>query len=168
MKKIYKRAIAFLFAVLFIAFEVAQPVISFAKVPYKTYTQNGYGELVETQTAYTPYSTITKIQSNIEGEDDFELKKPEDIKIDSKGNLFIADTGNHRVVVCDSTGTLITIIGEEDLTAPTGIFVREEEDGTELVYVADQQYVGKKEGAVVVYDMDGNLNKVSATETGCR
>lgn len=92
MKKIYKRAIAFLFAVLFIAFEVAQPVISFAKVPYKTYTQNGYGELVETQTAYTPYSTITKIQSNIEGEDDFELKKPEDIKIDSKGNLFIADT----------------------------------------------------------------------------
>lgn len=157
MKKIYKRAIAFLFAVLFIAFEVAQPVISFAKVPYKTYTQNGYGELVETQTAYTPYSTITKIQSNIEGEDDFELKKPEDIKIDSKGNLFIADTGNHCVVVCDSTGTLITIIGEEDLTDPTGIFVREEEDGTELVYVADQQYVGKKEGAVVVYDMDGNL-----------
>lgn len=159
MKKIYKRAIAFLLAVLFIAFEAVQPVVSYAKVPYRTYTQNGYGELVETQTAYTPYSTITKIQSNIEGEDDFELTKPEDIKIDSKGNLFIADTGNHRVVVCDANGTLINILGEEELVNPTGLFVWEDEEGSELIYVADQQYKSKQEGAVLVFDTEGNLKE---------
>lgn len=157
MKRFYKRAIAFIFAVLFIVGNIAEPVVTYAKVPYRTYTQNGYGELVETQTAYTPYSTITKIQSNIEGEDDFELLKPEDIKIDSKGNVFIADTGNSRVVVCDTNGTLIRIIGEEQLSDPTGLFVWEDEDGSELIYVADQEYISKKEGAVVVYDMDGNI-----------
>lgn len=160
MKKIYKRAIAFLFAVLFIAFDVAQPLVSYAKVPYRTYTQNGYGELVETQTAYTPYTTITKIQSNIEGEDDFELSKPEDLKIDSNGTVFIADTGNHRVVVCDRKGTLISIIGEEELENPTGIFVWENEDGEKRIYVADQEYSSKKEGAVLVFDMEGNLLNV--------
>ncbi|MDY5576312.1 MAG: hypothetical protein SPF70_02380 [Lachnospiraceae bacterium] len=154
MKRIYKRAIAFLFAVVFLVTAVAQPVVTYAKVPYRTYTQNGYGELVETQTAYTPYSTITKIQSNIEGEDDFVLKKPEDIKIDSEGIVYIADTGNHRVVVCDGNGTLIRIIGEGELETPTGIYVREE-DGTKLIYVADQEFVSKKEGAVVVYNEDG-------------
>jgi tetratricopeptide (TPR) repeat protein len=142
---------------MFFAFAIAEPVVSYAKVPYRTYTQNGYGELVETQTAYTPYTTITKIQSNIEGEDDFELTKPQDIKIDSNGNLFIADTGNSRIVVCDDQGTLINIIGEDELSTPTGIFVREEEDGTEYIYVADQSYVAKKEGAVIVYDMEGNI-----------
>lgn len=157
MKRFFKRAMAFIFAVLFFAGNIAEPVVTYAKVPYKTYTQNGYGELVETQTAYTPYSTITKIQSNIEGEDDFEFSKPEDIKIDSKGNIFVADTENGRVVICDANGTLINIIGEDQLADPTGLFIWEDEDGSELIYVADQEYIGKREGAVIVYDMEGNI-----------
>ncbi len=160
MKKIYKRAIAFLFAVLFISFEIMQPMVAQAKVPYRTYTQNGYGELVETQTAYTPYTTITKIQSNIPGEDDFELSKPEDLKIDSKGNIYIADTGNSRIVVCDANGTLIRIIGEEQLESPTGLFIAESDDGQQLIYVADQEYEGKREGAVLVYNEAGELQQI--------
>ncbi len=156
MKKMYQRAIAFAFAVLFLAFAVIQPVTSYAKVPYRTYTQNGYGELVETQTAYTPYTTITKIYTTVEGEDDFELTKPQDIKIDSEGLIYIADTDNSRVVVCDKDGNLVNVIGEEDLDTPTGIFVDEQGD-QKLIYVADQTYVGKKEGAVIVYDLEGNI-----------
>ncbi|MDE7307374.1 MAG: hypothetical protein K2N61_01735 [Lachnospiraceae bacterium] len=157
MKRFYKRAIALLFAVLFFISSITEPVVTYAKVPYITYTQNGYGELVETQTAYTPYTTITKIQSDIEGEDDFEFNKPEDIKIDSEGNIYTADTGNHRVVVSDINGNLIRIIGEEDMKNPTGVFVWENDEGEKLLYVADQQYAGRREGAILVYDMEGNL-----------
>ena len=133
MKRFYKRAIALLFAVLFFISSITEPVVTYAKVPYITYTQNGYGELVETQTAYTPYTTITKIQSDIEGEDDFEFNKPEDIKIDSEGNIYTADTGNHRVVVSDINGNLIRIIGEEDMKDPTGVFVWENDEGEKLL-----------------------------------
>lgn len=157
MKKFLKRAIVLVIAAVMLTLAVTDPIVTYAKVPYRTYTQNGYGELVETQTAYTPSSTITKIISNIEGEDDFELNKPEDIQTDSKGNLFIADTGNSRVVVCDSKGTLVAILGEEILSEPTGIFVLEDEDGNERIYVADQQYESRQEGAVVVFDLEGNV-----------
>lgn len=165
MKRFYKRVIALVFAVIFFISSISEPVVTYAKVPYKTYTQNGYGELVETQTAYTPYSTITKIQSDIEGEDDFEFNKPEDIKIDSEGNIYVADTANKRVVICDINGNLIRIIGEEQLQDPTGLFVWEGEDGEKLLYVADQQYVARREGAVIVYDMEGNIVNIYGKPT---
>ena len=160
MKKLYKRVIPALLTVLMLVLTVLNPLTVDAKVPYKTYTQNGYGQLVETQTAYTPFSTITKIQSNVPGEDDFELSKPADLKIDSEGNLYIADTDHKRIVICDTNGVMIKELGVDLLKNPTGVFVRETEDGEKLVYVADQEYnaEGKKnEGTVLVFDMEGNV-----------
>ena len=40
---------------------VCAPVKVKADTPYKTYTVDGYGSTIETQTAYLPYTTITKI-----------------------------------------------------------------------------------------------------------
>jgi len=120
---------------------VAEPAL--ADVPYRTYTQNGYGELVETQTAYTPSTTILKIGGE-------RLRAPEDLKITDDGLIYIADTGNKRIIVSNLDGELQQIIGEGILHTPRGLFVKA--DGT--LYVAD---AGTDDiaGSIVVFNKDG-------------
>jgi len=72
MKKVSKR-LSLLLASLMIILSVMEPMVANAKVPYRTYTQNGYGEYVETQTAYTPSRTILKINNPVEGAEDIIL-----------------------------------------------------------------------------------------------
>lgn len=151
MKKISKR-ISLLLASLMMIFSVMEPVIVQAKVPYRTYTQNGYGEYVETQTSYTPSRTILKIV-NPDGEDVM-LKAPEDMKITDDGTMYIADTKNHRVVVADLEGNLISIIGEDQLEDPMGLYITDD-----YIYVADSAYFGKRDGAIVIFDKEGNIVK---------
>lgn len=71
--------------------------------------------------------------------DDKDLKKPEAIDVDRAGNMYIADTYNHRVVVLSPAGNRIAVFGtkgqgETGLGWPQGIWVNPE--GT-MVYVAD-------------------------------
>ena len=42
-----------------------------------------------------------------------ELAEPDDIKFDSTGNMYIADYGNNRVQVLDSSGHFIRLFGQE-------------------------------------------------------
>ena len=156
MKKISK-IVSVLLASVILALAVCEPCMVDAKVPYRTYTENGYGEHVETQTAYIPTETIVKITNNNPDEEDLVLKKPQDIKVE--GDLmYIVDSGNKQIVVADLHGNLKFTFGKEDtdeadgLNKPQGIFVTEE-----YIYVADEAYIGKKEGAIVVYDHDGNF-----------
>jgi sugar lactone lactonase YvrE len=44
---------------------------------------------------------------------DAQLKGPNDIVIDARGNVFIADSGNHRVRAVDSAGKITTVAGRE-------------------------------------------------------
>ncbi len=150
MKRI-SRIIAFMLAAVLVALVAVPSGSASAKVPYRTYTENGYGEYVETQTAYIPSNTIVKIMSNIEGIDNFTLNNASDIKV--HGNkMYIADTYSSQVVVADLKGNLIQLIGKDELSDPTGLFITDE-----YIYVADETYVAKKEGAVLVYDHEGNL-----------
>lgn len=149
MKKI-SRKIAFLLASLVIALMAVEPVSVSAKVPYRTYTENGYGEYVETQTAYIPTNTIIKIVNSAEGEEDLMLNGPEDIKVEGD-KIYIADTNNSQIVVCDLQGNLIDIFGDDILSDPKGIFVTDE-----YIYVADETYESRREGAVILFDHDGN------------
>lgn len=148
MKKIAKKLVA-CFAVLITALSVASPMVTYAKVPYKTYTQNGYAEYVQTQTSYTPDHTIIKFIDK-EGKD-FRLSKPDDMKITDDGTLYIADTGNARIVISDLKGNVIDFVGEGTLVSPKGIFVTEDK----TVYVADEAYYGNNNGAVLVFDNTG-------------
>ncbi len=115
-------------------------VVVEASTPYKTFTVDGYGRVTETQTVYSPYNAITKVG-------DHSLSTPMDMVVTDDGYIYIADTGNKRIIVSDLEGNYIKTIGEGDLTTPTGIFVTDDK----TLYVADKD--GKK---VVVYDSNDN------------
>lgn len=112
-----------------------------AETPYKTYTVDGYGYVLETQSAYNPLAAITKV-----GETAF--VSPMDMAIGKDGNLYIADAGAHVILICSRDGEQVGSIGEGILQTPTGVYVTE--DGT--VYVADKD--AKK---VFVFDAQGNV-----------
>jgi sugar lactone lactonase YvrE len=64
------------------------------------------------------------------------LNKANDLFIDSNGLLYVADTGNNRIVKLDGDGQVLGIYGEEQelgLNQPEGIFVDEYGD----MFVAD-------------------------------
>ena len=50
------------------------------------------------------------------------LKSPRDVAIDTHGRVYVADSGNSRIVVFDSLGALVTT-WTADLEGPTGICV---------------------------------------------
>ena len=100
---------------------------AFADAPYVTYTINGYGQIRQTQTAYLPHATITKF-----GEE--ALAGPSDICIADDGLIYVADSGNSRIVVGNTEGELVKTIGEGTLKNPRGVFVTDSGD----IYVADR------------------------------
>lgn len=112
-----------------------------AETPYRTYTVDGYGYVLETQSAYNPASAITKV-----GDTSFVM--PMDMAIGNDGNLYIADAGAHVVMVSTIEGHEVRMIGEGTLQTPMGVFVSDDNK----VYVADRD--AKK---VFVFDLEGKL-----------
>ena len=92
-----------------------------AETPYRTYTVDGYGYVQETQTAYLAHATITKFGDKF-------LDTPSDLYVTENGEIYVADTGNGRIIVGDLEGNLIKVIGEGTLISPKGVFVTEERD----------------------------------------
>ena len=61
-RKYIKKIIAFAAPLLLACVIVLSVTLNtYADAPYKTYTVDGYDTLTETQTAYLPYKTITKV-----------------------------------------------------------------------------------------------------------
>ncbi|MGL4372283.1 MAG: SMP-30/gluconolactonase/LRE family protein, partial [Turicibacter sp.] len=132
MKRIIKLTLVFVMMLLVATSPVAQasPATSY------TYTFNAKRQLVRTQDAYLPNLTITGLG----------LSDPSDMFIDHHDLLYIADTGNKRIVVYDiEKGIINKIITHESLTSPTGVYVTQ--DGE--IYVADPS-------AGVVFNFDNN------------
>lgn len=140
MKKVSKKLLLSLAAIL-LAVAMAAPLEVYADAPYKTYTVDGYDYVTETQTAYLPYKTITKV-----GEE--ALNGPTDFTLLEDGTMYILDSGNGRVVVSDLEGRLIDIFGEGTLVNPKGIYVTPEH----ICYVADRDAK-----SVFVFDESGKL-----------
>ena len=113
-----------------------------AGMPYKTFTLGVNKELVETQTAYEPVRSMIRF-----GEET--LKNPQDLRMGPDGNLYIADTGNKRVLVVSPQGELIREIKDKkNFKTPSGVNV----DASGNIYVADESA-----RAVLVYTADGTL-----------
>jgi tripartite motif-containing protein 71 len=67
------------------------------------------------------------------------LSLPTDVAIDSKGNIYVVDSGNNRVVIFDSDGQEIGSFGSEgdgdgQLSGPVGIGIAPDDS----VYIADR------------------------------
>lgn len=107
-----------------------------AQAPYTTWAWGPRGNLVHTQDAYTPIAEI-----------DLPVSAPEDMFLAPDGMLYVADSGNGRIVrLLDFQ--VVDELGEGLLQTPTGVVV--DEDGT--IYVAD---AGKN--AIVILDEAGDL-----------
>ena len=137
-KKLLKSAAVFLTAMVLTS--GISSVVAYAETPYRTYTVDGNGRMQETQTAYLAHETIIKFG------DEF-LSAPNDIFVDDDGVIYVADTGSKRVIVGNSNGELLNIIGEGVLQSPRGVFVTEEKH----IYVADRDG-----NAIYVFDSEGN------------
>jgi len=103
-----------------------------------TYTIAPDGSFARSQDAYLPGVMLGR---------NLGLHNPSDIFIHDMV-MFIADTGNRRIVIYDLLDGSYTIIGEELLRMPTGVFVTEDN----IIYIADPALE-----AVLMMDKNGEL-----------
>lgn len=131
------------------------PLSAYAEVVYWTNTKDSDGHLIWTQPAYYPVAVIG--QDLVAKDKDGNVKpspmqNPKDVFIDDRDHIYVADTGNSRIVEFDSNGQWVRYItvpeANKPLNKPEGVFVTKEGD----IYIAD---TGNKR--VVHLDKDGNF-----------
>lgn len=140
-----KRNMILLLLVILITGQI-MPVAAIESTTY-TYTFSTDFHMIRTQDAYMPGSVILREAS---------LKSPEDLHIQGKW-LYVADTGNKRVLRYDLITGEIQVIGEGLLQSPTGVYASQ--DGR--LFVAD--YAAS---LILVFDHDGkHLNSIGKPDT---
>ena len=107
----------------------------YADAPYTTWTAGPNGRLVMTQEAYSPAAEIG-----------LDVSEPEDMFITPEGVIYLADTGNGRIVKLNNDFEVESSYGEDVLDGPTGLFV----DDEGVMYVADAG-----QNSIVILGPDG-------------
>ena len=139
-------------------------ISSFAYEPYETYTYSIDGKTMKSPAAYSAddvYDTIDMEISRIDPVNPA-LKDASDLVADSKGNLYIADKGNNRIVVLDKYYKARAIISSyvdengrlQTLNAPQGVYVTDENktaNGESYIYVCDTANL-----RIVIFDRSFN------------
>lgn len=126
-----------------------------ASSAYQTYTYSIGGYALHSPDAYTADNQI--IDSAYMGLD-VAINAPNDLVTDDQNNVYIADTGNNRIVCLDryykfkfTISTFINDQGVNDsLTAPEGLFVSKDR-----IWICDTGA-----GRIVVFDRLGNFIKI--------
>lgn len=130
-----------------------------AASPYSTYTYSIDGQARISPDVYVPDRVVSSYEIGI----DTELKEPKDIFIDKDMNIYLSDTGNNRIVVCNSEfkfrfeiSTFNNEHGVPDsLSEPMGTFVNDQ-----YIYVCDKQ-----NARIVVFDLLGNFVRTIGAPT---
>lgn len=106
-----------------------------AAVPYTGYTYDGWGEETWSPAAYAPAGVVTG-----EGLGIGPFSAPEDLYVTADNRIFVADTGNNRIVELDGQYRFVRSYdkfdngGKEDtFNKPQGVFVTQ----AGAIYVAD-------------------------------
>ena len=122
-----------------------------ASDPYKTYTYSIDGKPLASPPAYTAENVVDAVDMNISKFSSVGgFKNANDVTTDNDANVYIADTGNNRIVVLDkyykTKGVIDSYVDDYGTTQtfnhPEGVFVFEQVDEhtgehTRLIYVCD-------------------------------
>ncbi|WP_409342215.1 YIP1 family protein [Paenibacillus sp. MBLB4367] len=128
------------------------PSLASAQIPYRTWfvDQETFRQF-SIQPLYVPDRVIDG--NNME----LPLSKPSDLFVASNDHVYIADTGNNRIVELDAAGAYVRSIGQKEgtgkLNEPEGVYV----DGSGTVYVANSG-----ERNIVAFAADGQVKNVFA------
>ena len=127
---------------------------------YQTYVYDVYGEALYSPDAYTAINSVGSDYMGLE----VPIENPGDMVTDEAQNVYIADTGNNRIVVLDRYYKVNFTIDEfsndqgvpDRLTAPQGVFVSEpNEKYDKLIWVCDTG-----SNRIVVFDEFGNFQRI--------
>ena len=125
-----------------------------ASSAYQTYTYSIDGYALYSPDAYVASEVIDSAYMGL----DVAISSPNDLFADAKGNIYIADTDNNRIVCLDryyklkfTISTFVNGQGVSDaLLAPQGLYVTDDR-----IWVCD---TGKSR--IVVFDLEGNFDRV--------
>ena len=133
-----------------IIFILLCPAVVHADDPYSNYTYDFWGTPVPAPAAYVPDKIIDGASLGIGS-----FNKPSDLFVGPGNKIYIADTGNNRIVVMNDDWKLVRIISsfnnegsEDSFKNPTGLFVTQDEN----LYVADTD-----NSRIVHFDANGNF-----------
>lgn len=111
--------------------------VSYAQAPYVGYNYSSKGETIPAPVAYKPDRVISGTAAGTGS-----FNQPKDIFVSQDSQIYIADTGNSRIVVLNERFEYIREVSEFDhsgrtdtFQAPSGIYVTENKD----MYVADTE-----------------------------
>ena len=134
MKHFGKKACKWICLLILLAVLLPPGMELHAQAPYQTWTQGPNGWLVHTQDAYEPGKLLNP-----------GLKSPEDLFVYDE-RLYVADTGNARILVMEGR-EVVQEITSEYLEAPSGLAVTDD-----YIYAADRE--ARK---ILVFNHDGSL-----------
>ena len=125
-----------------------------ASAAYQTYTYSIDGYALYSPDAYVASEVIDSAYMGL----DVAIASPNDLFADDKGNIYIADTDNNRIVCLDRyyklKFTISTFVNGQGVTdallAPQGLYVTDDK-----IWVCD---TGKSR--IVVFDLEGNFDRV--------
>lgn len=130
-----------------------------AKLPYDTYNYDYRKYIHYTPAAYIPSATIRGEDLRYKGEEIGKFVSPQDICQSNDGKVYLADTGNNRIVVLDRyMKEVVNIIDSFDnngkadtFNQPYGVCVSDKNE----IYIADSQ-----NHRIVVLSQDGTLVRI--------
>ena len=131
-----------------------------ASSAYQTYTYDINGEALYSPDAYTALKMVDSDTMGLE----VALDNPNDMVVDEAGNIYIADTGNNRIVILDAHYHLKSIISEftneqgvvDSLSSPQGVFVSEANaKRNKTIWVCDTA-----SSRIVVFNADGSFQRI--------
>lgn len=157
-KKIAKGCAAFLLALVTAVTAFSQQAQA-SELPYQSYNYNYWKDIIYTPAPYVPEKTVSGLDLSLDGEPIGSFSNPQDLCKSPTGDIYIADTGNNRIVVLDSQMTRVQRVidsfdnnGTEDtFNQPYGVAVSE----SNQLYIADSQ--NKR---IVVLNEDGTLARI--------